>query len=82
MPGSNNATTPKVNAAKVSGAAAWVLIVLFAPVIAIMLSFYGLGYLVSKLDHIDPMPWNQAILLGIAFAVMIAIAVFGNFACV
>ena len=35
--------------------------------------------LVEKLDHIDPMPWHQAVLLGIAFAVMIMMCLYGNY---
>jgi len=65
--------------AKLSNAAAWVLIAIFAPVIAVMLVFYAFGFIVSKLDHLDPMPWNQAIILGVAFAALIFLAVFGNY---
>ena len=34
---------------------------------------------IQKLDNIDPMPWNQAWLMAIAFVIVIALAVFGNY---
>jgi hypothetical protein len=34
---------------------------------------------VQQLNNIDPMPWNQAALLAVAFCVMIVISIFGNF---
>ena len=30
--------------------------------------------LIEKLDHIDPMPWNQAIIMGVAVSVLIIMA--------
>ena len=35
--------------------------------------------LVNQLDNIDPMPWNQAILLGVAFGALILMAVIGDY---
>jgi hypothetical protein len=60
--------------AKLSDAAAWVLIVISVPVILVMLSYYAIGFLISELDNLDPMPRNQAILLGVAFAIMCSLA--------
>jgi hypothetical protein len=39
----------------------------------------ALSKLVEQLDHLDPMPWNQVILLGVAFSVLILMAVLGDF---
>ena len=36
--------------------------------------FQALRNLVSKLDNLDPMPWNQAILLGVGISLMLLLA--------
>jgi hypothetical protein len=36
--------------------------------------------LVEKLDNIDPMPWHQAILVAVAFFLLMAMAIFGDYA--
>ena len=57
----------------------WVLAVLampFAVVVALYFSlWYGAHKLVEKLDHIDPTPWHQAALLGVALSGLIVLAV-------
>lgn len=35
--------------------------------------------LITNLDHLDPTPWHQAALLGLAFFALICLAVFGNY---
>ena len=35
--------------------------------------------LAEELKEIDPMPWHQAALLGIAFAVMLMMCLYGNY---
>ena len=38
-----------------------------------------LGRICKYLKDLDPMPWNQAILLGVAFFAMICLAIFGDY---
>lgn len=53
------------------------------PILAVGRAIYKLTRLgrsfLRWLNHLDPMPWNQAVLLGLAFATMIALAVFGSY---
>ena len=38
-----------------------------------------LGRILKGLHNIDPHPWHQSVLLGIAFAVLILMCLFGNY---
>lgn len=57
----------------------WSLIALCIPIMFVMFFYDCFVSVISKLEHLDPMPWNQAILLGVALFVMLCLAVFGNF---
>ena len=57
-------------------------LVLFPIIVLAALAFgvrVAVFWAIEQLDHLDPMPWHQAALLGVALFVMLCLAVIGGY---